>query len=48
MAYGTNYGDGGSTGWQTEMITLFRYVINDVDETQEFTDNRLGLSLIHI
>tara|TARA_A100001015_G_scaffold239514_1_gene272829 strand:+ start:150 stop:695 length:546 start_codon:yes stop_codon:yes gene_type:complete len=51
MAYGTNYGDGGSTGWQTEMITLFRYVINDVDEAQEFTDNRLGnllLSAAHL
>lgn len=51
MAYGTNYGGGGTTGWQTEMITLFRYVINDVSETQEFTDDRLGnllLSAAHL
>ena len=47
MAYGVNYSGGNTTGWQPEMITLLRYVINDVDaSTQEFTDDRLGNLLI--
>ena len=33
--------------WKTEMTSLFRYVINDVDETtREFTDERLCSLLV--
>lgn len=52
MAYGVNYSGGSTTGWQPEMITLLRYVINDVDTSQqEFSDERLGnllLSAAHL
>lgn len=42
MAYGKN-----TPGWKTEMTTLLRYMINDVDETsREFTDERLCSLLV--
>jgi len=42
MAYGKN-----TAGWKTEMTTLLRYMINDVDEnSREFTDERLCSLLV--
>ena len=42
MAYGKN-----TATWKTEMTSLLRYVINDVDETsREFTDERLCSLLV--